>query len=219
MKAIERSIWMLSLLLLPLMGCADQAVTETDDTAIRAVLNAPGQGQRLAFDLLRPEEKAALWNRRIQELQPVLLPEGGKREDERRHLITEYASFVTDPKNWIDEPGRSDRLDEFFSSWHDRASAVFPGDLLYQLLFQIADDSETEGQFGDAAGKSDRQCTGCCCSVGSIMTCPKITLAIMDASIEYGECQYSYACSPQDATSSGCGAAWMYSCDGSYCSW
>lgn len=213
----------LHLLLLPLAvallaGC-DSAITPIAETSsFEEVLRLQGRQQQVAFGLLSPAERALAWASRLSRIEAFEFASANKSDEQSRRfeLFEEYRRLVTNPDNHENERSEEETADieAQLLDWQERAEEVYDGEELYGLLFTLSTDSSL---VSDAPSKTDRlrRCTGCCCSVGSSMTCPKITLSLAGPTIEYGECDYGLNCLSSDRQR--CGAAFLFDCDGAFC--
>lgn len=217
-----------------LAGC-DTRSDELDSAAARYVMNMDGQAQRLAFNLLTPDERALMWSIRLTELRSAVPTANlGKHASvTREQLFDEFVHVATDADNFKVPRSTSDsiRLSTWFGSWLNRAEKVFTAAEVYNIAFsahQRSSLSDTTGlpssspvssKSSQFSNKSmlDRNCRDCCCSVGSSWTCYKPSLSWKDFGIQYGECTDGFNC--HEPSSLGCGGGFLQSCDGSSCQW
>jgi len=218
-------------LLIAFAACDVRNVSPTADEVAEQVLALSGESQRLAFATLSPDQAARTWAKRFEKIRSVT--EGAGKTGNagiRDSLIQEFVAFASN-ENDIERSMRdSIYFNNFFRSWINGAQKHFSGIEIYNLAYSLREVSALQDTMGlgglglffeDGASKAQqkvRNCGKCCCSTGSAWTCPNFSLSVKDAGVTYGEC-WGSGCNSGDASSWGCGGAFMQSCDGGQCTW
>ncbi len=199
------------------MVACERPFAPVEADSVLSVLTMTGKQQNLAFELLSPADKALAWKKRFDR---VLTYEGmamRKNGDRRLALLEEAASVATNPDNYSPEmtDDEKSQIEKGLLNWKVEAEEVFSPEEIVEILFTLSADSTLESPANKV--EYDRICLDCCCAIGSMMTCPKVSFSFRDAGLSFGACNSSWGCPPGNESTYGCGAFKLHSCDGAVC--